>query len=156
MPSFLKTWSVLCQVDIDPLAGWIEANAPTWPRLRKGQPQRIKMPSIAGGIVSDVLACFDGAATTFDEHYACLSRVAPGEGHGYHQDSQRPGWITRVHVPVVTNDGCWMMFESEDGVKVHFERGKAYSFNIYEPHAFANEGTTERIHLLFDVYAMGT
>lgn len=141
-------WAYLCEVDTAPLLAWL-SEPRGWPVQRMGQPQRLPAPMEAETIITTVLRQFPGA--TYRQHYACLSRVAPGQGHGYHQDSQGPDWITRVHVPVVTNADCWFMFAEHDGVKVHFEAGKAYSFDTLQPHAFGNDGTTERVHLLFDV-----
>jgi hypothetical protein len=97
-----------------------------------------------------------------------LSRMLPGQAHPFHVDRQRADWITRIHVPIVTNPLAWIAFEAENEPvhpgneavelgnvllcnKVHFLAGKAYSFNTLERHAFGNDGDTERVHLIFEV-----
>ncbi len=54
-----------------------------------------------------------------------------------------------MHVPVVTNPGAWMCFKGTG--RVHFEAGKAYSFDTLVMHNYGNDGDTDRVHLLFDV-----
>lgn|GEM_PF-2779314 len=141
-------WLYLCDVDVAPLVAWLPNAA--WPPVKGGQPNRVHAPDIAQPIIDQVLGCFAGPVT-YSRYYACVSRVIAGRGFGYHQDPQPPEWITRVHVPLVTNPAAWFMWEEADGVKVHFEAGKAYSFNTLRRHAFANDGDTDRVHLLFDV-----
>ena len=143
-------WSVLCEVDVEQLVQFLGRGNPGWPIVKGGQPNRIKAPPEAVPVIQTVLASF-AESVDYDKNYACLSRVIPGRWHGYHKDGQRDDWITRVHVPVVTNPACWFMWEQDDGHKIHFEVGKAYSFNTLEPHAFGNDGETERVHLTFDV-----
>lgn len=145
-------WSCLCEVDTTLLFCWL-ATSRGWPVQRTGQPQRLPAPDVAEPVIAKVLELFPGA--TYRKGYACLSRVTPGQGHGYHQDSQGPDWITRVHVPITTNPDCWFMFADNDGVKVHFEVGKAYSFDTLKPHAFGNDGGSGRVHLIFDVVKCG-
>lgn len=141
-------WSYLCDVDIGPLAAWLPKAA--WPVVKGGQPNRVPAPPEAGAVIRGVLECF-GVPVTYDARYACVSRIVPGRGHGYHLDGQREEWITRVHVPVITNPEAWFMWLPQDGTKVHFEAGKAYSFNTLVEHAFGNDGDSERVHLTFDV-----
>lgn len=143
-------WSVLCDVDVAPLVAWLAEGDRGWPPVKGGQPNRLHIPEAARPVIARVLACFD-VPVTFSDYYACLSRVIAGRGFGYHSDPQAPEWITRVHVPVITNERAWVAFEEEGGCKVHFEVGKAYSFNALKRHAFSNDGQTDRIHLLFDV-----
>lgn len=117
--------------------------------MKGGQPNRIHAPEAAQPIIDNVLKCFAGPVT-YSRYYACLSRLVPGACYKYHQDPQQPNWITRVHVPVLTNPGAWLEFEEEGG-PVHFEVGKAYSFNTLKRHRYGNDGNADRVHLLFDV-----
>lgn len=139
-------WTEICDVDVSPLAEWVETQA-VWPSLRSGQPQRIRIPDIAGETIEQVLRRF-AVPVLFVEENACLSQVMPGNGHGFHRDGQPDNWITRVHVPILTNPKCWFAWTPE---LVHFERGKAYAFNTLIPHAFGNDGDSARVHLTFDV-----
>ncbi len=114
------------------------------------QPNRVHIPPESGAVIAAVLAHFPEGAT-YDRYYASLSRLIPGVTYKFHQDPQKPGWITRVHVPIVTNPDAWMFFEGED--PVHFEAGFAYSFDTLRMHNYGNFGTEDRVHLLFDVRA---
>lgn len=157
-------WTCLGAVDVAPLVSWL-AQGVAWPPVKGGQPNRVHAPAEAVPVIRASLALFGdpslvpvapwnqwwGAPLVYDEYRACLSRIIPGRGHPYHQDSQPPAWVTRVHVPILTNPDAWFMWEPEDGVKVHFAAGQAYTFNTLVPHAFANDGPTDRVHLTFDV-----
>lgn len=72
----------------------------------------------------------------------------PGQEHPEHRDEQPPEWITRVHVPVITNAAATAT--TAQGT-VHMKEGTAYKFNTREPHAVCNFGTRPRVHLIFDV-----
>jgi len=145
--------SEICALDVSAIVTWLHESEKPWHQTASPvKPTRVFEPDLPGGVLfiayTQILPEFSGVVKP---DAPMLSRMKPGQSHGYHVDRQRPGWITRVHVPIVTNPQCWMMFEEEDGVKVHFEAGKAYTFNAVERHAFANEGETDRVHLIFDV-----
>ena len=72
----------------------------------------------------------------------------PGQIHPAHQDMQPTEWVTRVHIPLVTNPHA--VATMDDGYHQMLV-GKAYLFNTLVTHAVANGGTTPRIHLVFDV-----
>lgn len=142
-------WSELGPVDGELVAALARRQS-EWPPVKGGQPNRVRLPAEAVALIDAVLTMFAGDVT-YSEQTACLSRLVPGQTYEYHRDPQPPNWITRVHVPLTTNPGCWFMWQPDDGVKVHFEVGNAYSFNTLIPHNFGNDGEAERVHLLFDV-----
>lgn len=145
----MTPWVLLCEVDVSELVEWLQRASPTWSSpASPTKPQRIFEPPkhLVGPVVDAVLATFDRPVRPHD---VILSRMGPDQAHPYHVDRQRPDWVTRVHVPLVTNRHAWMLFEGED--PVHFESGKAYSFDTTVRHAFGNDGPTERVHLIFDV-----
>ncbi len=148
MAELEKYWGELGAVDITPLLPAV--TVAEWPPVKGGQPNRVRIPDEAYPVANAVLWFFD-CPVMFDAYYACLSRLVPGATYELHKDPQRQGWLTRVHVPLTTNPGCWMYFEGQ-GKRVHFECGKAYSFNTLESHHYANDGSADRVHLLFDVY----
>jgi hypothetical protein len=74
--------------------------------------------------------------------------MEPGLVHPDHWDDQPLYWLTRVHVPLVTNPS--VVFTMEDG-EHHMEVGKAYRMNTLSVHAVANKGETARTHLVFDI-----
>lgn len=134
---------------------WLSATNRDWPTTQPTKPQRLhrqRLPvDVFDPIVAAVLAYFpaDPAVAARD---VMLSRMLPGQSHGYHVDNQREDWITRVHVPIVSNGDSWFLWEADEGDDVTFEVGSAYTFNTLLRHAFGNEGASERVHLLFDVY----
>lgn len=152
-----QNWSYLCDVDIAPLAAWLEEGDKGWPPpSTPTKPQRVR--EIPAGLLEPImaqslcaLAWHVGSGGVLVPADPMLSRMLPGQSHPYHVDRQRSDWVTRVHVPITTNPGCYMAWESDGGEWVHFEAGKAYSFNTLERHTFGNAGETERVHLIFEV-----
>lgn len=65
-----------------------------------------------------------------------------------HKDEQPPEWVTRVHVPLITNPGA--IFTMDDG-EHHMEVGKAYRMNTLATHAVENRGKTSRVHFMWDI-----
>ena len=74
--------------------------------------------------------------------------LAPGQIHPVHQDVQPDNWVTRVHVPIVTNPHSVACMD--DGPHV-MQVGKAYRFNTLAMHSVSNGGTTPRLHFIFDI-----
>lgn len=150
MTSFDDCWRVLCPVDVGPLVDWLASGTVGWPPVKGGQPNRVHLPDVARPIIDHVLrTCFTGPVT-YQHYYACLSRLVPGATYEYHRDPQPPEWLTRVHVPIVTNPLAWLRFQEQDE-RVHFDVGFAYSFNTLRQHCYGNDGVKDRVHLLFDV-----
>ena len=145
-------WSLLCAVDTAPLRAWLEDTAPPWPTLPDAsKPERVRdLPApLWSDIVSAVLDVLDPADHLRAED-VLLARVRPGQSHPMHVDAQPDDHLTRVHVPVLTNPGVWFEWEDCPG-RVHFEAGKAYTFDTTRRHSFGNDGATDRVHLMFDV-----
>ena len=160
-------WSYICPVEIAPLLQWVEASAGRWPEPSTPcKPSRIqgdRLPmDLVDPITAQVLAEFDPAAELhghpgkFIAAEPMLSRMLPGQSHGYHVDTQRADCVTRVHVPITTNPDAWIAFESLiGGLNMHLEAGHAYTFNTALRHAFGNNGETARVHLIFEVLRCG-
>lgn len=77
-----------------------------------------------------------------------LFLLAAGQEHPMHTDVQPPNWVTRVHVPVLTNE---LSTVTTDEGTFHMQAGTAYRFNTRRNHAVANGGVSPRVHLVFDV-----
>lgn len=145
-----KHWSLLCKVEIAPLLAWLRGGGQSWstpagpdkPRRVFRTPEGPTRP-----IVEAVLEKLPGRSVV---HGMMLSGMPAGASHGLHVDVVRADWLTRVHVPLITSPGAWMLFEDE-GERVHFEAGRAYTFDVRERHAFGNDGGEARVHLIFDV-----
>jgi hypothetical protein len=74
--------------------------------------------------------------------------LEPGQVHPAHKDIQPSYWLTRIHVPIITNPKATIIMD--DGVH-HLKVGKAYRFNTLAMHEVRNDGATHRAHFIFDV-----
>ena len=96
-------------------------------------------------------------AATADYGYArgafprvMLARMAPGGVIHPHQDANPAAkWPHKIHVPIVTND---QVIFQVDGIGYHFGEGTAVEVNNMATHAVTNQGTEDRIHLIFEYY----
>jgi hypothetical protein len=78
-----------------------------------------------------------------------FARLEAGGVVDRHVDGAGSNLVThKIHVPIVTHDRVW--FEV-DGKTFRLEEGQAYELNNLKPHAVRNEGSTDRIHLIFEV-----
>lgn len=77
-----------------------------------------------------------------------LSVVMPGQSIDPHCDAQEPGWVTRVHVPLLTNERSTIIM---GGTSYRLLAGVAYSVDTRLEHIVKNDGATPRIHFMFDV-----
>lgn len=79
-----------------------------------------------------------------------LARMAPGGIIHPHRDGNPAAkWPHKIHVPLLTNDKVTFFV---DGVGYHFAEGDAVEVNNMGVHAVANEGASDRIHLIFEYY----
>ena len=143
--------------DCDPstVARWIGAIPfEEWPqqhRLEDGKIRPAMVTNLAWrgfgieteSLVEELVRKFEGQASR-----RMLSVVMPGASIEPHADPQDERFITRVHVPLVTNPEAVFVIE---GVAYHLEVGSAYRVNINALHSVHNDGLTPRIHLMFDV-----
>lgn len=67
----------------------------------------------------------------------------PGTCLSWHEDGE-----DRVHFPIYTNPGCFMVIEDE--VK-HLEQNKWYYANTMKPHTAFNASKDRRIHLVANI-----
>ena len=59
---------------------------------------------------------------------------------------------TRFHVALTSNPGCYQTAGDE---RATFAPGEAWWFNHKKPHTAANEGETDRLHIIIDAVAPG-
>lgn len=79
-----------------------------------------------------------------------LARMRPGGVIHPHRDMNLAAqWPHKIHVPLVTNEKVRFMVGD---TTYHFPEGEAVEVNNMGAHAVANEGTTDRIHLIFEYY----
>jgi hypothetical protein len=91
-----------------------------------------------------------------------LMRLAPGGGELKRHTDQvdndagvRNGQTMRMHIPLVTNPGVdftvWNW--NNEPTVVNMREGECWVLDTRKPHCVVNRGTTERIHLVIDVFA---
>ena len=80
-------------------------------------------------------------------HSAFLLRIPPGGKVHKHIDADHV-WNT-YHIVVYTNDDC---ISFADGKPHHLEVGGIYSIDRSVEHYSVNDGKTDRVHLLMEVY----
>ena len=79
-----------------------------------------------------------------------LARLAAGGVIDRHVDGAGANLFThKIHVPLETNPRVTFFVNDRP---FHLEEGRAYEVNNIAPHAAENLGTTDRIHLIFEVF----
>jgi hypothetical protein len=148
-----KDCKPICKVSVADLVKWVGGiDRAGWPDWHKGSyrpavvadPRWEDMGERTKPVIDKVLKEFPGCRAINPN----ITTVHPGDYVPPHTDSTCQGWVTRVHVPIVTNAGAVMLVA---GKEYHLEAGHAYLFDISKPHAIRNDGKASRIHLMFDV-----
>ncbi|HLT90147.1 MAG TPA: aspartyl/asparaginyl beta-hydroxylase domain-containing protein [Woeseiaceae bacterium] len=84
---------------------------------------------------------------------ATLVRLRPGGRIAAHHDMNFSlAHSHRVHLPVITNDDVRFTVGSET---LNLKPGEVWEINNRRLHAVANEGTTERVHVILDFVLPG-
>ena len=79
-----------------------------------------------------------------------LANMAPGGVIHPHRDTNASAkWPHKIHVPLKTNEKVAFFI---DGKGYHLAEGEAAEVNNMAVHAVTNDGTDERIHLIFEYY----
>lgn len=80
---------------------------------------------------------------------ARLMRLTPGSRILEHDDHDPDTTGTaRLHIPVTTNDGVEFLLNKK---RVPMLAGEFWYLRLSDPHAVANRGATDRVHLVVDV-----
>ena len=93
------------------------------------------------------------AATSLFEKWkgAFMVRVPPGGKLLKHSDG--PQTCKSYHLPVASNDQAVSLFEVDgEEIRLHLEVGTLYEYDRATPHWAENNGETDRIHLVCEVY----
>lgn len=77
-----------------------------------------------------------------------VSKLVPGQLIEPHRDGHDSHCNVRVHIPIVANPQCIFIVADEAFV---MEVGNIYEIDPTETHMTVNLGTTERIHLIFNM-----
>jgi Aspartyl/Asparaginyl beta-hydroxylase len=155
-------WNGTCErignVDCSELSDWIMAIPfRDWPQQHKVdeqlRPAMVNDPDwhqfgryAMAFMIANPLPPFLGGPKVKD---TMLSVVMPGHRIEPHRDSLGDEWITRIHVPLVTNRETEFII---DGREYGMWVGGSYMVNISREHSVVNNGKTPRIHFMFDCY----
>jgi hypothetical protein len=80
-----------------------------------------------------------------------LMRLAAGSRIHEHNDNDlmAESGVARIHVPVTTNPGVAFVL---NGTPVPMAPGEAWYLRLADPHSVCNGGTSDRVHLVLDVF----
>lgn len=124
---------------VDDVRDWRGSHdRPLWPEWR----------ALLEPVLAAATAAYDYPAGAFPR--VMLARMAPGGIIKPHRDTNPAAkWPHKVHVPLLTNDKVVFFIE---GIGYHFPEGEAIEVNNMGVHAVANDGDTDRIHLIFEYF----
>jgi hypothetical protein len=149
---FTGTCEELAPVDASGMAAWIAAIPfSEWPQ-DSDRPAMVADPAwhgfadVARPVVASLMPLFAGCEAEAYQHY--VSVVMPGHSIPPHRDEQGHDWLCRVHVPLITNARSEFLVGDQAH---HMTPGMAYRVNTLAVHSVINQGSTPRIHFMFDV-----
>ncbi len=78
-----------------------------------------------------------------------LLRLTPGSAIREHTDHEYTSddGVLRLHIPVVTNPDVVFLL---NGSRVRMAAGSAWYLRLSDPHSVANNGSSDRVHMLVD------
>lgn len=77
-------------------------------------------------------------------------RLTKGMSSIWHRDGPDNRYLVRLHVPIITNEGC--IFETEEGSAHLPADGSSYFLKVNRMHRVSNGGDADRFHLVMDVW----
>jgi len=80
---------------------------------------------------------------------ARIIRLTAGLASSWHRDCPEYRQFVRLHVPIITNPGCF--FETEEERAHMSANGQSYLVKVNRMHRVVNHGDTDRFHLVMDV-----
>ena len=80
---------------------------------------------------------------------ARIIRLTAGLSSTWHRDTPDHIDFVRLHVPIITNSGCF--FETENGRDHMAANGNSYLVRVNRIHRVVNDGPEHRYHLVMDV-----
>lgn len=99
-------------------------------------------------VMEEATLCFEYERSAYPR--VMLAKMDPGGVIHPHVDANTSaGFPHKIHVPLQTNPHVTFYIEPNN---YHFEVGKAYEVNNRVMHGVKNEGSTSRIHLIFEYY----
>ena len=108
----------------------------------------VDTPFLAGcGYFQEVIAAF-----ACEVRSVRLMRLTPGSLIKEHTDVDLgvEDGTARIHIPVTTNPDVEFLLNRR---RVEMKEGQAWYLRLNDPHAVANRGTADRVHLVLDLVA---
>lgn len=151
-------WSVLSS-DGDFRDGWQQGHLLFRPGVREEVKRQIKAQlkksiteytyetEICKGYMREVIEIIRNSGLS--PHRARVIRLSAGMACSWHRDAPDNIYSVRLHVPIVTNEGCF--FETRYGREHLPADGSAYFLYVNNEHRVVNEGDKDRFHLVMDV-----
>lgn len=153
MSRFTGTVEYLADVDVRVAQEWVASiNYAEWPNYVPDAPWqgfvKDRLWHDFANVVQPIISALRDQLPGPQLNNLLLSAIMPGYTIPPHTDEQGERWLCRVHVPLVVSEDS----RFEVGGEAHrMEVGKAYRVNTEVEHSVANDGTTPRIHFMFDV-----
>ncbi len=137
----VSPWDVHCSINIIQLRGGGSGTADDFVTADvQDSPLLARMPYFTSLLSPD--GPFGGAIV------ASIARTKPnGITRGHSDEDQFWERTVRIHVPIVTNPGAFLLCKQ---MAIHMRVGEVWSFDNQQWHSVVN-GDAERVHMLFDV-----
>lgn len=120
-----------------------------------GKIHMLKKPERFYCVLNKMLAGseFEKVVKAYPEFYRWrLMQLGPRQIYSIHSDSNGNGKRNkRLHIPLVSNPNCYMMFIDDDITKptmYHLDVGKVYEVDTTNRHTALNCGIHNRVHLV--------
>jgi hypothetical protein len=109
--------------------------------------QYVRPTQICHSYMADVIEFF--RSKSLNPRRARIIRLSHGQSSSWHRDAPDNVPLIRLHVPIVTNSGCF--FATEHG-RAHLPAdGSSYFLRVNRMHCVTNEGKSDRFHVVIDV-----
>lgn len=137
-------WSVLSS-NGDYKDGWQKAHLSNQPSVKFYQ---YKMETeICTGYLLDIIKKI--RSLDLDPSRARLIKLSAGMSSVWHTDASPETYAVRLHIPIITNEGCY--FETRNEREHLPADGSGYFIAVNREHRVINEGSIDRIHLVMNV-----
>ncbi len=95
-------------------------------------------PKLKGSYLEEIINQHNGYRTR-------IMIMPPRQCYSVHADPSK-----RIHIPIVTNDQCWMIWPSSNSCH-QLATNRVYLTDTTRPHTFINGGLENRIHIVMCV-----
>lgn len=108
---------------------------------------KVRTP-LCDGYFGEVLDAIE--AKGLNPRRARVTVITPGHSTALHVDGPTDAYSARLHIPIVTNEGCAFEYENE---VIHMPAdGNGLIVRVNRMHRARNYGSENRYHILMDIY----